>query len=250
MIEEGNEGLIKKQELLKQQNELLKKEFEAIKETTETIKILKQLAGNKPFITTAKNYGKALAESILAKSQATPAVRINFDDELKKTIQFNSGSYALIYKSNSPTRIAPFIWQLDQQTRGLWGVFTFNNFYGHRNSKKPWKRISTPIVVTPFENSTEMVDSFAKGYLAKYDEKTQFQMPLTLKDSAALEALRNKARQFISAALMLWMDLQTYTKPKLNIKMIVIIILIAAAIALIYFYYPTITKALTGALPH
>ena len=209
-----------------------------------------------PFTTDIETYGKAIASSILEKSKYTNGIgqdikvdRFNFSDALATKIEFKSGSFALIYKGNSPARIAPFTWSLDQETRRMWAIFTFNNFYGHKNPMAPWKRIRTNIVLTPFDNSQNMVDSYPGGYLIKVDEKTLFQMPIGVQDTALAEKMRIDNKNFISAALTLWMDFQAYTKAKTNMTLILAIIGIVVLIIGIIYFWPQISGMLGGIFP-
>lgn len=204
--------------------------------------ILTKMNGKAPFMATANAYGKAIAESILVQSDATRMGRVNFEDEMKAKIEIKGGSYALIYKSNNiPARMVPFVWQLDQGTRRQWAVFTFNNFYGHKEPSqlKFWKRFWKILVLTPLDNGSGMVDDYGKGVLAKFDEKTQFQMALYARDNEMAEKIRVDNKNFISAALTLWMDLQAYTKPKLNMKLVLWLIVGAGIVVVAYYFLKT-----------
>lgn len=207
--------------------------------------ILQKMAKDNPapFQVSIEKYSQAIAESILVQSEAMAAGRINFEDEMRRVVEFKGGSYGLIYKGNTPLRVAPFNWQLDQGTRRIWAVFTFNNFYGH--TLPPWfknpvarfrQNVSIIMVLTPFDNSSGMVDDYGKGYLVKFDERTQFQMPLNIQDTKEAEKVRIDNKHFISAALTLWMDLQAYTKPKLNMKFIMYLA-IGAGIVVFMFWF-------------
>jgi len=211
--------------------------------------IIQKLRGTEPFMATAEAYGKAIAESILMEKRTEVGRRLNFDDTKRTRVEFKSGSYALVYKGRLPVRLAPFVWSLDQGTRRKWAVFTFDDFYGHAYSMKPWKRLTTPIVLTPFDDSSNLVDNYGKGYLIKMDEATQFQMPLHVQDTAEAELMRVDNRNFISAALTLWMDLQAYTKAKANMKLIIAIALIAVVIVLLYLFWPMISGMLGNIFP-
>ena len=205
------------------------------------IDIIQKLEGNRPFITNTQKYGQALAASILAKTHAESGRRVNFEDEARKVIELKGGSYALIYKNGTPMRIAPYIWSLDQQTRRTWAIFTFNDFYGNKNPNpiKIWKTVSTQIVLTPVSHTSNMADGYGKGYLAKFDEGTQFQEALSLTDDNKLEEMRAENKHFLSSALTLWMDLSSYTKAKINIKLILIIFGVAAVAVLIFYIFKT-----------
>ena len=211
-----------------------------------------------PIVTDVDTYAEVLAKIINEKTANPKNIlgdspdpkRLNFEDEVRKVIDFRGGSFAVIYKNELPVRIAPFIWALDQKTRRTWAIFKFNDFYGHKYSLMPWKRISEPIVLTPFIYDSNMVDSYGKGYYAKFDEGTQFQVPISMKYSKEAWADLMDSKQHISSALTLWMDLTSYTKNKLNIKLIIAIVLIAVVCVLGYFMWPTITKMLGGILPH
>lgn len=220
-------------------------------QASSTIDILQRLQGDKSFITTSQKYGQAIAASILAKASSIPGNRVNFEDEARKTVQFQSGSYALIYKNGTPVRLAPYTWSLDQQTRRMWAVFNFNDFYGNKNPSpiKIWKSVSTAIVLSPLSHTSNMADNYGKGYLTKFDEGTQFQQALTLKDDQSIEQIRSENKHFLSSALTLWMDLQSYTKPKLNLKIILIIVALIAVVAVAYFLLKSNPNLLKGILP-
>lgn len=219
---------------------------------SDTIEILKKLQGDKAFVTTAQKYGTALASSILAKTAGTPGRRLNFEDEAKTVIQLKGGSYSLIYKNGTPMRVAPYSWSLDMQTRRTWAVFMFNDFYGHINPPwwKFWKNVSKAIVLTPVSHTTNMADGYGKGYLTKFDEGTQFQQALSLTDDKKVEEMRSENKHFLSSALTLWMDLQSYTKPKINMKMILMIVAVAVVAIVGYYIFKTHPNLLSNILPH
>jgi hypothetical protein len=220
----------------------------------ETFNTIQKLVAEqpKPFVTEVDKYGQAIAAGVIAQAKADPAKRLNFEDELRAKVELKGGSYGFIYKGSLPVRLVPFIWSLDQQTRRMWAVFSFNNFYGHKepNSFAFWKRIKTIIVLTPFDNSPTQVDSFGKGYLAKFDEDTQFQVPLSIQDTQEAQKMRVENKQFISAALSLWMDLQSYTKAKINYKIIMYLIGAAVVIVAAYWFISSHPGFLTALFPH
>ena len=228
------------------------------KMSKESKMILEKLQGDKPFKVSAEAYGKAVAESILLQTSGSATNRINFEDGLARTVEFKGGSYALIYKGKTPLRLAPFMWQLDQGTRRLWMVFTFMNFYGH-NLPSPFKspiawfrqKISIPLVLTPFDNSSDMVDDYGKGYLVKVDERTQFQMPMGIQDVKEAEKMRVDNKHFISAGLTLWMDLLAATKNKINMKMIAMLLIGVGIIAFAIWFihgHPGFLSSIFGSL--
>ena len=222
-----------------------------IPKNSNTIDIIQKLQGNKAFVTTAQKYGTALAATILAKSSTGKSNRVNFEDEARKTIELKSGSYAIIYKNITPVRISPYVWSLDQQTRRTWAVFTFYDFYGQKVPWQPWKRLSTPIVLTPVSHTSAMADNFGKGYLSKFDEGTQYQVSLHLaEDDTTTEKILSENKNFLSAGLTLWMDLQQYTKNKMNLKMILIIVIVIAVAVLGYYIFKTHPGLLSNILPH
>lgn len=229
------------------------KDDSAMVERDQVIETIRKMYEDKPFVTSANNYGKAVAASILAKSAAVSGKRVNFDEEFRTRIEFKGGSYALIYKGvNTPARLSPFLWQLDQGRRRTWAVFTFNNFYGHKDAPKWkfWKNIKQLVVITPYENSSMNVDDYGKGALAKFDEATQFQMPLGTTDSVNAEQERMLNRQFISAALSLWQDLLDYVKAKINWKLLMYLGIGAGVIIFAYWFISTHPGFLTAIFPH
>lgn len=206
----------------------------------------------KAFTIRAEQYGKAIAESIMLQSQAPMSNKLNFEDEMKKRIELRGGSYALIVKGTLPVRVAPFMWQLDQGTRRSWAVFVFNNFYGHKDPHPLmfWKKIMKVLVLTPFDAGSNMVENFGKGYWVKFDEGSQFQMPVNVQDTIAAERMRVDNKYFISSALTLWVDLQAYTKAKLNMKMIMYLIIGAGVIIFAYWFLHSHPGFMSGILPH
>lgn len=215
--------------------------------------ILENLTAHTPkaFMAAANAYGKALAENILIQSKAQNLKKINFDEEFIGKMEMRGSSYALIYKGDTPVRIAPCIWQLDQGTRRMWLIFTFNNFYGHKDppSWKVWKRFWTVMVITPFDNSSDMVDRFGKGYLIKVDENTQFQVALADKDTKPMEQTRALNKAFISSALTLWQDLSAFTKPQMNWKLIMYLVGGAILIVVGYWWISNHPGILNGLFP-
>lgn len=208
------------------------------KMSKESRQVLEKLNGNKPFQIAAEKYGQAIAESIMLQSQAVMSNRVNFEEDLKKVVEFKNGSYSIICKGTLPVRLSPFIWQLDQGTRRSWMVFSFNNFYGHKDPRawEIWKKFWKILVITPFDSTSNMVENLPKGYLVKVDEPSQFQMPAMLTDSKEAEKMRVDNKHFISSGLTLWMDLQTYTKAKLNMKLIMYLIVAAGIVVFIFWF--------------
>ena len=218
--------------------------------------VLEKLKAEKPFRIAAETYGKAIAESIILQTNGSAANRINFEEGLTRTVEFKGGSYALIYKGNTPLRVAPFLWQLDQGTRRLWAVFTFNNFYGHNlphplKSPIAWfrQKISIPLVLTPFDNRSNMVDDYGKGYLIKIDERTQFQTPMGVQDDKEAEQMRVDNKHFISAGLTLWMDLLAATKNKINLRMIAYLLIGGAIVVFVIYFIHSHPGFLSGIIP-
>ena len=211
-----------------------------------TIGIIRKMEANRAFIASADQFGKAIAERVLADTSAKPGRRVNFEDSARKVITFKQGSYALIYSGASPKRQAPFLWALDQQTRRTWAVFRYNDFYGYNDPVQPWKRLSTPVIVTPFNYSSEMVDSYGESYLAKFDQATQFQIPLHYRDTTTAEEMRKKIKDLVSAALTLWMDLQQYTKPKTNWRLIGFVGLLMVGAVVLYLVVKSHPHLLSG----
>jgi hypothetical protein len=218
--------------------------------------VLEKLKAEKPFKIAAETYGKAIAESILLQTTGTPTARMNFDEGLTRTVEFKGGSYALIYKGKTPLRVTPFMWQLDQGTRRLWAVFTFNNFYGHNlphplKSPMGWfrQKISIPLVLTPFDNSSNMVEDYGKGYLMKVDERTQFQVPMNVQDDKEAEQMRVDNKHFISAGLTLWMDLLAATKNRVNMRMIAYLLIGLAIVGFAIYFIHSHPGFLSGIIP-
>ena len=216
--------------------------------------IMKMMHGSKPFVVDADAYGKAIAESIITQSTANKDWKVDFDGEMRKRIEFRGGSYGLVYNQGKiPVRCVPFVWQLDQSTRKTWAVFTFNNFYGHKPSNVImfWKRMWTTLVITPFNKSSDITDGYRGGYLAKFDEDTQFQMDIHKGDDSLDQKNRIDNKNFISAGLQLWQDLNAYTKPKFNMRLVIYLVVGIALVVLGYWYistHPALLGGLSGFL--
>jgi hypothetical protein len=204
--------------------------------------VLDKLGGDKPFIVEATKYGTAIAESIIAQSAASDAFKTDFDGMLRKKIEFRAGSYALIYtQGRIPARLTPFVWQLDQNTRKTWAVFTFNNFYGHKDPNPIffWKKLYIQLVLTPFDKSPDITDGYRGGYLAKFDEDTQFQMDIHIKDDDVDRKNRVDNKNFISGGLQLWQDLANFTKPQINRRFLLYIAAGVIIIIVVYWFLST-----------
>lgn len=196
-------------------------------------------------------YAKQLAEEVQKRNQSKPADKIEFGEGLRQAMPISGSSYGLIYKGQLPVRIVPFLWQMDSKTQRTWAVFNADDFYGRKPSIYPWRRVWTRLVITPFDKSGQVAEAFGKGYLAKFDEATQFQMPFYSPDKQTLQNDRIDNEHFISEVLTLKEELTEYLKPKLNMRFILtIIIVIGIAALLIWFFlsHPNMFSGLTQLL--
>jgi len=161
-------------------------------------------------------------------------------------VQFRTGSWAIIYKGDTPVRMIPFVWQQDIETRSNWFIFKARAFYNQGQPMAPWQRAKTPIIVMPFDKSEFSCEQFSEGYLARVDEASLTQMPIFRKENPADRDKRVKDLRMISFNLMLYRMLNKYMNSKFNWIFIAIIVIIMIAVVAVVWEIHTHPQVLYG----
>lgn len=199
---------------------------------------------------TLDQYSKWLANQVYANLRATKGTLLELESRRKQVIEFNSGvSYAIIKEGEIDTRIVPFMWQQNLETRNTWAVFRFSQFYNRPESILPWRKIKYPILLIPMNKmsgKSGFTDPIPRGILAKFQAETLQQLQISRIYTDAEKAQMEQAGQMISANLQLYRDLTDLEKPHYNIRFIIFILLIVAAIIIGYWFFTTHPQILSG----
>lgn len=199
---------------------------------------------------TLEQYSKWLSQQVYKDLGARRATLLEFESKRKQTIEFNSGvSYAIIKEGEIDTRIVPFMWQQNLETRNTWAVFRFSQFYNRPESIVPWRKFKYPILLIPMNKMSGkagFTDPIPRGILAKFQAETLQQLQLSRIYTDTEKAQMEQAGQMISANLQLYRDLTDLEKPHYNIRFILLLLIIAAAVIIGYWFFTTHPQILSG----
>jgi hypothetical protein len=126
-----------------------------------------------------------------------------------------------------------------------WAIFDRDQFYGKRRSAFAFNYGK---VVIPFSLAIDMVDSYGRGYAAKFDETSKTQLHMYRKYTEEDYKNRVEDSNFTSQNIALYRDLTGLQKPKMNWMLIMIIIAAVVVVGVLIWYihgHPAFLKNIT-----